>query len=490
MFLYIKELIKHSSIFGFANVLRKGIGFFMIPLYTYYLTTSDYGTLELLDLINMILIHLLGLRIGAGLVRYYVLYDDAEDKREVFTTALSFAILLSFIFVIIFELFSTDLNKLIVGRPDTTIYMQIMIIIIGLRLIATVLESYLLALKRSVIISTLSIVVLVITLSLNIYFLVILKMGVMGILLSMLIGKIIDTILLFLITLRGIKISFSIKKLKQMLNFTLPLVPATFALFSVHFVDRFFVKEFCSLSDVGIYALGYKFGAIISLLISGPFFSIWNIKRFEIAKTSEAKSVFSRIFTYYSLIIVFIGLSISLFIYEIIFVMATQSFYGAASIVPLIVTGYVFLGMSNFCGLGILLKHKTKYIMYINTAVAFLNLILNFILIKNFGMTGAAIATLLSFAILFILTFIVSQKIYPIRYEYQRLMILIVSSLIIFGFSKIAIPSDIIVSSICKFLIIILFPYILFKLKFFYPSEIVKLKQVIKSSVSRFAVIK
>lgn len=484
MFAEIKNLIKHSSIYGMANILQKGIGFFMIPVYTHYLSPTDYGILELMDLTINIITMLIGMRLGTAIIRYYHHYEKPGDKLQVFSTALIFVFILTLLVVGLLECFAKPIAGFVLGNLDYYRYFQIMFIAMGLQTIASVPENLLLAQKRSVIYSAVTIGTLVSYLTFNILFLVVFEMGVMGIFLSILITKILNTSSLLIITFRRIKLIFSFEKLKKMIEFGLPLVPAAFFLFIMHFSDRFFVQKYCDLDELGLYSLGYKFGMILSVIISEPFFRIWNTQRFEIAKTTDAAKVFGRIFTYYCGVIIFAALGISVFSDEVISIMAPSEYQGAAPVVSLIVLSYVLYGMANFVQLGIMVTNKTKYAAYIHLATAGINILLNIILISNFGIIGAAISTALTFLCLAIVTFIVSQKIYPVQLEYRRVFVLCAFSLIIFTLSMF-VNMPLFISMCFKGLLILIFPAALFFGRFFTEEEIQKLRQILNEIMLR-----
>jgi len=186
----IKSLARHSSIYGISNLLQKGIGFIMIPVYTHYLTVSDYGILELMDLTVNVISMLMGVRMGTAIIRYYHHYENPEDKLEVFSTALIFVTLMTIAVVIALEFFTKPIAGVVLGDPKYFRYFQIIFISMGIQTIAAVPESYLLARKESLVYSMVSIGTLISYLTFNILFIVVYRMGVMGMLLSMIITKV------------------------------------------------------------------------------------------------------------------------------------------------------------------------------------------------------------------------------------------------------------------------------------------------------------
>jgi O-antigen/teichoic acid export membrane protein len=103
-----------------------------------------------------------------------------------------------------------------------------------------------------------------------------------------------------------------------MLRFSLPLLPASLANMVVHASDRYFVREFISLSETGIYTLGYKIGNSIHSLFYVSFSQIWNARRYAIEQDPGAGLIYAKICTYFTVLMSFVGLGLSLFSQEII----------------------------------------------------------------------------------------------------------------------------------------------------------------------------
>jgi O-antigen/teichoic acid export membrane protein len=312
-------------------------------------------------------------------------------------------------------------------------------------------------------------------------------MGVTGILLSMLITKILNNSSLFFVTFHHTGLKFSLEKLKEMVNFGLPLVPASIGMFVMHFSDRFFIQKFCDLSDLGLYSLGYKFGMIISVLVSAPIFRIWNTQRFEIAKTDNGKQVLGRIFTYYAAVIMFVGLGISVFVEEIVFIMAAPGFQGATAVVPLIVLSYIFYGVAGYFTLGMVITIKTKYIAFVQLSTAGMNILFNMFFISRYGINGAALSTVISFLFLALFSFVISQKLYPVAFEYGRVAILFALAMLVFGLSRV-VELPFLMSVGVKSFLILGFPLMLFLGGFFYEDEISKGRELLRDISSRWGI--
>ncbi|MCG8635356.1 MAG: oligosaccharide flippase family protein, partial [Desulfobacterales bacterium] len=295
----LKTTLKHSSIYGAANLLKKGAAFFMIPVYTRFLSPSDYGTLELLELVLDVAFLMIGLRMSEAIIRYYHHYSSEEDKVEVVSTAFLFSLMVSLSAVIAFQFFLEPIAGLVFNDPANAGYLKWVFVCLGFQLMFIVPETYLIVKKRSLTYSSLSFASFFLALSLNLFFLVKLKLGIWGMIYSMAITKLSYMVLLFIWVVPHLKLTFSPGKLKELIRFGLPMLPGVLALFTINFSDRFFIQQFCDSHELGIYSLGYKFGMLLVVLMTDPFFRIWNTQRFEIASQDRGSLIIGRYFTYF-----------------------------------------------------------------------------------------------------------------------------------------------------------------------------------------------
>lgn len=485
----LKKLLKHSSIYGFGSILCKAVGFVLIPVYTHYLTPIDYGVFELLDLTVTILGILVGMGIGSAILRFYYHYELQEDKYEVISTALITITLAVSITVTLCILGAKEISSLVFGSSQYSYFLQLVLISFFFSTIATIPESFLRAEQKSTIYTSITVGTLILNLSLNIYFVVVLKIGLVGILYASVIMRFLNTIVNLSVCLPKIKYRVSLAKLKEMLKFGVPLMPASFGIFILNFADRFILKHFSNLEAVGLYSLGYKFAFMISILIISPFGMIWQAQMFEISKKRNAKEIFSKFLTYFSLVVITAAFVLSIFIKDIISLIAPPSFHSAYNVVPIISLGYVFYGFYYFFQVGILLKKKTKFLGFTVLLSALSNIILNILLIPIFGAMGAAIATSLSFLFMSASTYIFSQRLYQINYEFKRILKILVVATFLFILLLFLDTGSLLANILLRILFVIGFYLILYIAKFFKHEEIKKIKDFSNSLIFKFRVL-
>lgn len=484
MFEELKRFGKHSFVYAIGTIVSRAVGFLMIPIYTHYLTPKDYGIIELLDLT----IHLLSLilinAVGMAVFKFYFDYESNKEKNEVMSTALIFNMVTSGLLAFLMTFFAEKLCLVILGNTEYTLFFKIISITLIMEVSLNVPLLYLRAKERSIFFTGFSIFRLLIGLILNIYFVAILKMAVKGVLLTALISGLIAAGILIPLTLKEVGWRFSFTKLKKILPYGLPVIPASLCTTAIGFSDRFFLRYFSGLQELGLYSLGYKFGSVIHILITVPFNIGWIAFIFPTQKKENAAEIFSKILTYLMLLLIFVGLCISVLIKDILKIIATPSFFDAYKIVPLIVLGYILMGSNYVFQTGIYLESKTKWLPIINGIGAVLNISLNWILVPRYGKVGAALTFFITHLLIGVITYLFSNKYYPIPYEFNRIYKIIVVGILIYLLSELIIIPSVFYSILLKGILVISFPGILYLFNFYQEKE----KNKIQEFVHRFII--
>lgn len=420
----VKLLARHGSIYGLANVMDRFISFLMIPIYTRYLTPSDYGVLELIYMTSTLISMIIGMRIEAAVSRFYFDYEDQTMRNRVVSSGfLGYGGLAA---LLIFALlpFSPFLSRLVFDSGDYSSYFTVALLTLAIGMITPIGNAYFRARMESKTFLFYRILSTVLTLGLNIYFVVVIEWGVYGILVSTLIAHLAVAILMSvqIISRTGIRVDFRL--VWEMVKFGLPLIPSNISAYIVHASDRYFIKEYVDLGAAGLYSLGYKIGGLVNQFVTAPFNLVWTPRRFETFSREDSERIYARIFTYFVTTALFIGLMISVLAKEILKVMATEPFWPAYKVVPIIVLAYTIFSFHYHFNIGIMMEKKTKYLAYVNISNGLLNLGLNFALIPPFGIWGAAVATVLCFLFKAWMTYYYSNRFFPIQVEWTRVLTL------------------------------------------------------------------
>jgi O-antigen/teichoic acid export membrane protein len=477
--------VRHTIVYGLGNVLAKALGFLMLPFYTHYLNPLDYGILEILDLSMSLFGMFLTMGMIAAVLRCYAAAQTPQDKKRVISTAMLFVLTTGAVTLVVGAAFIRPISYFILGPKVSPTYLLISFLGFVFSYAVTVPRTYLRALEASGIFTLVSNVSLGLLLALNIYFVAVLKIGLVGILWSSLIVNVLSLLLLSAWAVRDAGLHLSMPWLRRMLAFGGPLMFSNLAMFVLNFSDRFFLQHLRNLEVVGIYAVGYKFGYMMNYLIVQPFYIMWQARMYAVHAQPNYERIFSRIFVLYSLVLIYSGLVLSVFSPEIIHVMVGSKFAYSQAVVPVIVLAYVFWGIAFYVQLGMYLTNRTDLIGLVGAIAAILDLALNYFMILHYGMMGAAWATLVSFAGLAAGSYWYSQRVFPLRLGMRRVSGMLSIATVLYLVSHWGIPHSFGVALITKLMLVIGFPIVLWKVRMLAPPEINTITAVWQRSVAR-----
>lgn len=470
-----KNILKHSAVYGLSNILPRMIGFFMLPVYMNVLPESAYGRIEILDNTLNVIQMVVGMGLAASILRFYSEDTDPDARDLVISTAMLFTTVAAIVITVLGILLSSDLSYFIFRNRGHAHPFTVMMIVYLFNSMIEIPLMILRAREKSAIYLMVGVSRFVLGCVLNIVFIVLLRLGVVGWLLSGLWTSIIICSYLVVSTLSSVKrIRLSWPLLKRMMVYSLPLLPAALAMFWIHNGDRYILIATHGDRDTGIYALGYKFAIMITYLIGQPFFLIWSTRMFYIFEGKNGEKIYARTFTYFSSVVFMALLFICVIIKDLVFVLSPDKFKGykeAYLIVPLVAIGYVMRECSDFFKGVLLIKRRTSYVGWVTALSALVCTALYLFLIEPYGRWGAAWATLATFTTMAAGMFIASQHVHKVPYEFGRLAIMAALGLALyFGIVQIHLENPIVDGLLKGFLSLSFYP-ILYLCGFFTGEE-------------------
>lgn len=484
MFEKIKKLLSHSLVYGLGNSANRIVGFLLLPLYSRYLPPEDYGVLALVGMFGEILFILTNLGQSSAIFRTYFQHEDSQARETVITTSLWIVLTLSIPIGLLALALSQPLAWLITGSSEYTPWIMLGIGGVMFRTLQRMPLAVLRAREESGRYALSSFARTLIGLVLAIFFVVGLKFGGRGVLTSQLVAEALMCLYLVPVTIKGLTLRYSRQDAQHMLGYGIYLIPTALGSFVLQLSDRYFLKHYSTLAVVGIYALANRLSEMLSFPMQA-FELAWPQFLFGNQKSPNAPVLYARVFTYLLTVLSLMWLVISLLAKEIVTFMVHPSYHEAYRVVPWLAGGFVVQGLNYAGNVGINLHRKVKYRPLIIMTTAALNLTLNFLLIPSYGMMGAAIATFASYAFQSLFRIVVSYWLYPIPFEYARLMRVAV---LVTGFyyAGVQIPwGSLWASTAGKVSLILAFPFCLYVSGFFDPGELERLKGLIGNGRQR-----
>lgn len=475
MYQDLKRFSKHSLIYFIGNLLNRLGVLLLLPVYTNYLNPGEYGTLEIIFVTIAFVRVFLGMRLGHAILRFFFEYENEGDRKSLVSTSLISIMIWSALLIFVLMSLSKPLSKLIF---ETELYKDLLILGFSVMFFEVTSEipiAFFRAKEYSILYVVVSFLQLILRLILNIYMVIYMQMGIKGVLIGNLLSSILFWSILFGITIRYSGVVFDYPKLKSLFRYSYPLVIASIPGVVLVNADRFFLNSYSTLEVVGLYALALRFGMILQIMISEPFQTSYGPFRFSIMKYANAKELYSRILTYYLYGVTITGLVITLLSKEVIEVMASHVYLEAYKVVPIISIAIILRGVTYVVQTGILLEKRTDYMPYINGTSALFHLSILFILVPRLTLYGAAFAVLITQILELVLMYHFSQKLYPLVFEYQRLIKILILGILIYVMSVLLGEMNLFMRVFIKVGLIGLFPFVLIPLKFYKEEEVEKI---------------
>lgn len=417
--------IKHFLVYGFGVFLMNFLPALMIPIYTHRVTPSVYGVLELLSRSQEIILLILSFGLRSALLTFYQMGKEMAGRQQrIYSTALQFLSSFGVAAILLLILGSRLWSSLLFGTRE---YASAVVLILAgtyFEMVFQMAVLYLQSQLRSVLYVTVFTTRLILAIVLNLIFVYWWRWGLMGILWATLIHTAVYAIGTLIYVLRRTKFHFDRQLLGEMLRFGAPLVVSAIASFMLNNGDRYFLNIYCSQADVGIYGLGYKIGMLSMTLVLMPFMKIWSVTMVDISRKPEGPEEFGKIATYLIAACAFSTLGFSLLSPYLVRFFSERSYWEAYRVVPIVGAAYILYSWTVVMDASFYVKKQTVYKIYSMGIAGGSVMLLYWLLIPRFGMTGAAWATLGGYAIFAIATAFYAQRVYLIRYELGRLSVL------------------------------------------------------------------
>lgn len=391
----LRKTATHSAIYAIGTMISRITGLVMLPIYTRYLSPADYGVIELLTMAIEITGILVGLRISQAMFRFYILAEGGQEKQEIVSTVLLTVLAASGLGATLLYIAAEPLSVLIFGTSAYLYEFQLFAFTLITNAIIAVGQAYIRARQMPILYVSIGAVTLAIQVALNVIFVVVLDMHVRGVVYSALGSGVIVAAGFCLYVFGGVGFHYSLAVARRLIRFVAPLMLASVGAFYVSFADKYFIRLFGSLTEVGLYVLAARISSIIGTLYRS-FNMSWGADRFEIVKHENARTIFRQVFRFLSAALVMAGVGLALFASDLFHIMTDQEYYSAGNIVPILVAAGIVRIYAMFCNFGIMLNECTRYIAeatWIKVVVSSLGYVL---LIPYLGVYGAAIALLVS----------------------------------------------------------------------------------------------
>lgn len=421
----IFKLGKEAAVYGLSSIVGRFLNFLLVPFYTNYLAKAEYGVQSNVYAYVAFAFVIYGYGMDSAYMRF-IASTEPGDKKQTLSIPYFSLLLTSALLSLGIHFFAPAISE-VIGAQGHANLIQYAGWILFFDTIVIVPFAYLRMTNRAKLFAGLRICNIIINVTLTVVMLAFFEMKLEAVFIANLIASAATALMLAWITLPQLTLKLSGRLFREMLGFGFPYIPAGLAGIAIQVIDRPIVKALTNDATLGVYQANYRLG-VLMMLVVGMFDYAWRPFFLTHAREQDAPRLFSKVFTYLVTLLMLVFVTGSLFVEDVVRMkffgryFFHPDYWGGLSIVPIILLAYVFTGAYVNFVVGVYLEKKTKFLPYATGAGALVNIVANLILIPRFGITGAAIATLLSYIVMAVGIYFPSQRLYHIEYEWGRLV--------------------------------------------------------------------
>jgi O-antigen/teichoic acid export membrane protein len=428
---YLHQLISESFVYGLSGVISRFLTIFLVPIYTRIFVPEDYGVMSLVTTTVTLISILVTLALDSSAHRWY--WDTADTLHRKITLA-SWTwcqMTVSVIFAILVFAFSGWLGVVLIGRANAGIYFRLVAITIPLNGLNTVVTNWLRMQRRPWATMSYSLGITLVNILVTIILVVFLGWGLIGVYVAQILAGTIGTGTSLILLKDWVNPRrFQWSRLKIMLRYGFPLIPAGLAYWTITLSGFYFVRFFSSTSEVGLFQVGSTVASAVALC-TGAFQQAWGPFALSIYKDPAAQQVYANVLIAYLWLSCFVSTAITLFASEILRLFTTEAYMGAAHVIGFLAFTHVMIGLGYIGAIGPLIVKTTKPYGFAVIVAALLTISLNLFLAPSFGKEGSAIASLAGQSFIPLYVFYKSQKMYPIPYRFGAALGILILALML-----------------------------------------------------------
>ena len=471
---YLRRLATTGAAYTAASILSKLIAVALLPLYTRYLTTEDYGAAEVLfaSVVSISIVVRFGLI--EALLRFY--YKDEEDPKRVVASTFAGLFWFSTLAAAIAMPFAGPIGEALLDpqKPAEIVAApELARIAIGGLWVLTMFEFMLTLFRleeraRAYFVTT--ILNVLATIAVTIVLVVGADEGARGLLLGSYATGAAFVLGLIVLHWRRLSLLFDTALLRRLLRFGLPTMPAEVSLYLLNFVDRIIIVRTVGLAEAGLYSLAVKFAQAVNVLVRG-FQLAWPPLAYSIRDDDEARRAYATVVTLFVAGCAFVVTGMWLFSRWIARVLAAPDFFQSWEAVGLISTAVTLYALYMVMVVILGRTGRTEFNFPAAIAALVANVALNLLLVPSLEIVGAGIALVASYGVVVVLMYVFTQRLFPVPYQWGRLGRVVLTAAVLVGLGELLMPTDGLAGLLGRAVLLALYPLGLLATGFFTPEE-------------------
>jgi O-antigen/teichoic acid export membrane protein len=473
LFERLKELLRHSAIYGLGNLVARIVSVLLLPLYTRYLTPGDYGLIETLVALSAVLTALVAQAMKSAFFRFY--FDSAEDdrRRRVILTAFWYVMVAATTVLAFGVLLAGTVSLLLFGDDSHRGLVVAAFVGLWAAMNYEQMTSMFRVEKRSSAYLVATLANLVFTVTATVLLVVLFDQGPLGVIVGNFTGTLVVYAGLLVHRRSVLGFGFDRELYRSMVQYGLPLVPSVLALWATNFSDRFFLVKLADVDEVGLYSIGARLASAIVIALTA-FRMGWPAFAYAIEDDREAKRTYSFVMTYVLFVTCWAALALGALAPWLLRLITTEAFYPAENVVAPLAFATAAFGGYTVALISVGRVRATRLNWTVTGAAALLNVALNLVLIPPFGRMGAAFATVAAYSLMCAVMIWRAQTVFPVPYQWRRLASVVAVAV---GLTVIAKAAD--VPLAVALALVAAYPVALIPLRFYLPAERARLRRLL-----------
>jgi O-antigen/teichoic acid export membrane protein len=469
----VQGLFRNLAIYGLGDVATSLVSLLLLPVYTRYLSTEDYGIIAMLLTIEAVAKILFRWGVDTAFMRMYFDCSDQAGRQRLASTLFFFLVAVNGTLLLAGVLGAQWLSGLLF---ETTRYSLLIALVIAntfvvgfyfipfqvlrIREESRMFISLVFGRSAGTILARLLLVIVA-------------RMGVLGVVAADVLVTAVFTVVMIRWYTPLIRPVFSRPVLNEALAFGLPRIPHAVANQVIGIADKYFLNALGTLRDVGLYSVGASFGLALKLFLSA-FEYAWTPFFLGAMKEPDAKTIYSKVSTYIIAVLILLVAGLCAVAPDLIRLMTEQKFHDAAVVTPWIALGVMFQGLYLVGSIGLIITRRTSRYPLATGIAAAASVASNYLLIPRFGLLGAAWSQTIAYGTLAIVTVTFSWREYPIEYEWNRLLRVAIAGALAFVVASRFVPAMPAIAGLLVRGVVTIAAYaiLMFVFRFFHAGEL------------------
>ena len=485
----VKGLFRNLAIYGLGDVATSLVSLLLLPVYTRYLSTEDYGVIAMLLTIEAVAKILFRWGVDTAFMRMYFDCPDQPARQRLASTIFFFLVAANGALLVAGALGAGWLSAWLFDTPRHAGLITLVIVntfVVGFYFIPF---QVLRIREESRLFITLVFGRSLGTIIARLVLVIGAHLGVLGVVAADVLVTAVFTLVMVRWYAPLIRPVFSRPLLNDALAFGLPRIPHAVANQVIGIADKYFLNAFATLRDVGLYSIGASFGLALKLFLSA-FEYAWTPFFLGAMKEPDAKEIYSKVSTYVVAVLVLLVAGLCAVAPDLIRLMTEEKFHAAAVVTPWIALGVMFQGLYLVGSIGLIITRRTSRYPIATGIAAATSVASNYLLVPRYGLLGAAWSQTIAYGTLSLVTIAFSWREYPIRYEWNRLVRIGIAGVLAFAAASALVPSLPPVAGILARGVVTVAAYtaLMFAFRFFHAGELRILREMRERALRKASV--